>query len=187
MTDLAALTEEDVHVDARSVRDRAGAGVAVPQLQDRGHARPQHGRRRGAGEGLIGNIRTMPGRKELPDTLRRSPAKAQRTWIKTHDNAVEEYGEGERSHRTAFASLKHSFEKVGDHWEPKKKKGPSDPQDKGRTRAARRDSRRKTYGGVDVLGHTKDELYARAKRLGVKGRSKMTKSQLADAIAQKQD
>ena len=128
----------------------------------------------------------MPGRKELPDTLERSPAKAQRTWIETHDSAVEQYGEGERAHRTAFASLKHSYEKVDDHWEPKAKKGPSDPQDKGRIRAARRDSRRKTYGGVDVNGHTKQELYDRAKRLGVSGRSKMTKNELAEAIAKKQ-
>lgn len=127
----------------------------------------------------------MPGRKELPDTLKRSPAKAQRTWIKTHDSAVEEYGEGERAHRTAFASLKHSYEKVGDHWEPKKRKGPSDPQDKGRSRAARRDPRRKTYGGIDVNGHTKAELYERAKKAGVKGRSRMTKNELAEAIAKK--
>ena len=68
----------------------------------------------------------MPARDDLPATLRRSPQKAQETWIKTHDSAVETYGEGERAHRTAFSSLKHSFEKVGDHWEPKEEKGPSD-------------------------------------------------------------
>ena len=67
----------------------------------------------------------MPGRDELPATLRRSPAKAQRTWIEVHDAAVEQYGEGERAHRTAFAALKHSYEKVGDRWVPKKEKGPS--------------------------------------------------------------
>lgn len=70
----------------------------------------------------------MPGREDLPSTLRRSPEKAQRTWEKTHDSAVETYGEGERSHRTAFAAVKHQFEKVGDHWEPKGRKGPSDQQ-----------------------------------------------------------
>src|SRR2546430_17711416 len=70
----------------------------------------------------------MPAREELPDTLRRSPKKAQETWIRTHDSAVEQYGEGERAHRTAFSALKHSFEKVGDHWEPKARKGPSDAQ-----------------------------------------------------------
>ena len=66
----------------------------------------------------------MPGREVLPSTVRRSPDKAQRTWAKTHDSAVETYGEGERAHRTAFAALKHEFEKVGDHWEPKGRKGP---------------------------------------------------------------
>ena len=93
----------------------------------------------------------MPSRRDddLPGTLKRSPAKAQRTYRKTHDNAVKEYGEGERAHRTAMASLKRSFEKVGDHWEPKDHKGPSDPQDARSGRGARRGG--KTYGGVDVL------------------------------------
>src|SRR3954447_19002711 len=70
----------------------------------------------------------MPGRQELPSTLERSSKKAQRTWVKAHDAAVEEYGEGERAHRTAFAAVKHSFEKVGDHWEAKDEKGPSDDE-----------------------------------------------------------
>jgi len=65
----------------------------------------------------------MPAKEELPATLQRSPKKAQEIWSETHDSAVETYGEGERAHRTAFASLKHSFEKVGDHWEQKDEKG----------------------------------------------------------------
>ena len=80
----------------------------------------------------------MPASKEMPATIRRSPPKARRTWAKAHDSAVETYGEGERAHRTAFAALKHSFEKVGDHWEPKERKGPSDPQAKRGGAAARR-------------------------------------------------
>ena len=47
----------------------------------------------------------MPARKDLPSTLQRSPEKAQRTWAETHDSAVEEYGEGERAHRTAYSAL----------------------------------------------------------------------------------
>jgi cation transport regulator ChaB len=128
----------------------------------------------------------MPAKDELPGTLRRSPRKAQETWSKTHDAAVESYGEGERAHRTAFSSLKHSFEKVGDHWEPKAHKGPSDPQAaRGGTDA--RDGGGETFGGVDVLGHTRDELLERARDLGVRGRSRMTKAELARAIARKQD
>ena len=42
---------------------------------------------------------------ELPETLRRSPPKAQRTFAKAHDSAVKEYGEGERAHRVAFAAV----------------------------------------------------------------------------------
>lgn len=128
----------------------------------------------------------MPGRDELPGTLRRSPAKAQRTWIEVHDAAVEQYGEGERAHRTAFAALKHSYEKVGDRWVPKKEKGPSDPRSKGST-AQKWRNQGEAFGGVDYYGHTKDELYDRAKRLGVRGRSRMTKRELAAAIARKQD
>ncbi len=122
---------------------------------------------------------------ELPSTLKKSPKKAQRTWAKTHDRAVEDYGEGERAHRTAYAALKHSFEKVGDHWEPKKKRGPSDPRSK-KTTAQKRRGEGETFGCVDAEGNSKQELYERAKKLGIEGRSKMTKTELARAIAKKQ-
>ena len=111
--------------------------------------------------------------KDLPSTLQRSPAKAKRTWREAHDSAVDSYGEGERAHRTAYSALKHSFERKGDHWEPKGRKGPSDPQ-------ARKG------GGVDAEGNSKQELYERAKRLGVPGRSRMTKGELAKAISRRQ-
>jgi cation transport regulator ChaB len=124
-------------------------------------------------------------KEELPDTLKRSPAKAQRQFAKTHDAAVEEYGDGERAHRVAYASLKHDFEKVGDHWEQKREPGPSDPRSKEPTSLKRRNVG-ETFGGVDYEGHTKDELYERAKKLGIDGRSTMTKRELARAIATKQ-
>lgn len=119
----------------------------------------------------------MPGREVLPSTVRRSSPKAQRTWAKTHDSAVETYGEGERSHRTAYAALKHSFEKVGDHWEPKARKGPSDPQAAGGGPARRAP----TAGGVDVNA-TKEHLMSVARKLDIPGRSRMAKDELAEAI-----
>lgn len=123
----------------------------------------------------------MPASKDMPSTLRRSSAKAQRTWAKTHDAAVDEYGEGERAHRTAFAALKHSFEKVGDHWEEKAggAKGPSDAQAARRGPAARHGGQ--TAGGVDAYA-SKAHLMELARRLDVRGRSSMTKSELVDAI-----
>jgi cation transport regulator ChaB len=124
-------------------------------------------------------------KKDLPSTVQRSPAKAQRTYAKAHDSAVETYGEGERAHRTAYSALKHSFERRGDHWEPKDRKGPSDPQAKQSTPESRRRPSR-TYGGVDVEGNSKQELYERAKQYGVEGRSSMSKQELAEAIAKKQ-
>jgi cation transport regulator ChaB len=118
----------------------------------------------------------MPAKQELPSTLRRSPEKAQRTWSEAHDSAVQTYGEGERAHRTAFAALKHSFEKVGDHWEPKSHKGPSDRQ------AARRTARPgQTAGGVDANA-SKQHLYDLAKKLDIRGRSTMSKRELVTAL-----
>lgn len=121
----------------------------------------------------------MPGRQELPDTVRRSSQKAQRTWIKAHDSAVEEYGEGRRAHQTAFAALKHGYEKVGDRWKPKNGTGPSDTQaEKG---GARKKRQYRTAGGVDANA-SKQHVYERAKELDIPGRSRMTKAQLVDAL-----
>lgn len=119
----------------------------------------------------------MPGREVLPSTLRRSPDKAQETWAKTHDSAVETYGEGERAHRTAFAAVKHTFEKVGDRWQPKGRKGPSDQQAAGGGPARRAP----TAGGVDANA-PKDHLMEVAKKLDIRGRSRMSKSELVGAI-----
>jgi hypothetical protein len=121
-------------------------------------------------------------KEELPSTLKRSSARAQRTFGKTHDNAVEQYGEGERAHRTAYASLKRSFEKVGDHWEAKDATGASDPRSTKST-AEKRAGQGETFGGVDYYGHTKEELYERAREAGIEGRSKMSKRELARALS----
>ncbi len=118
---------------------------------------------------------------ELPSTLKRSPAKAQRTFAKAHDSAADSYGEGERAHRTAFAALKHTHEKVGDHWEPKDHKGPSDAR-----AAGGRNTNRKTKGGVDANA-TKEHLMEVAKRLDISGRSRMRKDELVDAIQKAND
>ena len=127
----------------------------------------------------------MPADESLPGTLKRSPKKAQETWLKTHDAAVDQYGDGEQAHRTAFKSLKHGWEKVDDHWARKDEPGASDPRSRNRGKAAR-DGRGEALGGVDYFGHTKAELYERARDLKVEGRSTMTKLELARAISRKQ-
>lgn len=118
---------------------------------------------------------------ELPSTLQRSDAKAQRTFAKAHDSAAEEYGEGERAHRVAYSALKHTHEKVGDHWEPKEENGPSDKQAEGG-----RDTHYETAGGVNANA-SKKHLYDVAKRLDIKGRSTMTKDELVKAIERVND
>ena len=114
--------------------------------------------------------------KDLPSTIERSDEHAQDIYSETLESAEKTYGDGERAHRTAFAALKHSYEKVGDHWEAKDQKGPSDegakeggpgPHD--------------TKGGVDANA-SKAHLLEVAKRLDVSGRSSMTKDELVDAI-----
>ena len=115
-------------------------------------------------------------KSELPDTVRKSPKKAQKTFAKAHDAAAKSYGEGERAHRTAYSALKHSFEKVGDHWEKKGRNGPSDAR-------AERGGRNRlpTAEGVDAKA-SKEHLMHVAKRLDIRGRSRMTKADLVEAI-----
>ena len=120
-------------------------------------------------------------KSELPSTLQRSDAKAQRTFAKAHDSAAEEYGEGERAHRVAYSALKHTHEKIGDHWEPKEENGPSDKQAEGG-----RDTHRDTAGGVNANA-SKKHLYDVAKRLDIRGRSTMTKAELVQAIERAND
>jgi cation transport regulator ChaB len=129
----------------------------------------------------------VPAKDELPSTLQRSPEKAQRTWSKAHDSAVETYGEGERAHRTAFAALKHTHQKVGDHWEPKDGAGPSDERAAGgvNPRTGQPPSG-KTAGGVNANA-SKQELLKQARQLGVRGRSSMTKDELVDALRKASD
>jgi cation transport regulator ChaB len=119
----------------------------------------------------------QPKKDELPSTLQHSSAKAQRTFTKAHDAAADQYGSEERAHRVAYAALKHSFEKVGDRWLPKKQKGPSDKH-------AERGGLHNpipTAEGVDANA-SKKHLLDIARRLDVRGRSTMDKSELVEAI-----
>jgi hypothetical protein len=89
-----------------------------------------------------------------------------------------QYDDERRSYQTAFASLKHTHEKVGDHWEPKKEYGPSDARaEQDRPQG----SSTPTAGGVDANA-SKQHLYELATRLKVKGRSRMTKAELVEAL-----
>lgn len=126
-----------------------------------------------------------PKKSELPSTVRRSGKKARRTFAKAHDAALSEYGDEERAHRVAYAALKHTHEKVGDRWERKDKgrKGPSDA----RAEAGVKDAGdRASAGGVDAnatVAHLRDV----AKRLEIRGRSRMTKKELVTAIQKEND
>lgn len=117
----------------------------------------------------------------MPSTLRRSDERAQDIYTKTHDAAVEQYGEGERAHRTAYASLKNEYRKSGDRWVPKGHRGASDPQARGN-----RFTHRRTAGGYDVgEGATVKELRQEASELKIPGRSRMKKDELKRAIMHK--
>ncbi len=118
--------------------------------------------------------------QDLPSTLERSEEKAQDTFLATLESARDTYeGNEEAAHRVAYAAVKHGYEKVGDHWEPKAEKGPSDPQAARGGAQARRGG--ETAGGVDA-NSSKAHLYQLAQRLDVPGRSKMSKEELVVAL-----
>jgi cation transport regulator ChaB len=127
----------------------------------------------------------MAGKKkidpdELPSPVARSDDKAQRTFAETHESALEtrnHEGDEQYAHRVAYSALKHSYEKVGDHWEPKDEKGPSDAQ----AETTGPDAQAETRGGVDANA-SKKHLQEIAKKLDISGRSTMDKDELAKAI-----
>ncbi len=118
---------------------------------------------------------------ELPSTLRRSDDKAQRTYAKAHDSAADQYDDEQRANQVAYAALKHTHEKVGDRWEPKDEYGPSDAQAEGGA-----DTDRETAGGVDANA-SKEHLLDVARRLDIRGRSRMKKGELVQAIQRAND
>ncbi|MCV2490010.1 ChaB family protein [Geodermatophilus sp. YIM 151500] len=120
---------------------------------------------------------------EIPSTLQRSDDKAQRTFAKAHDAAADQYDDAQRANQVAWAAVKHTHEKVGDHWEPKPggRKGPSDSQAEGG-----RDTNRETKGGVDANA-SKEHLMDVARKLDVPGRSTMSKDELVDALRKAND
>ena len=120
--------------------------------------------------------------EDLPSTLQRSPESARKTYAEAKESAEGTYGKGERASRTAYSALKHTHEKVGDHWEPKEEKGPSDS----RAQSGGQNPSGESAGGVDANA-SKEHLYERAQQLGVEGRSKMNKDELAKAVQKAND
>lgn len=119
---------------------------------------------------------------ELPSTLQRSDQKAKDTFAKAYDSAEEEYTSESRVARTAWGAVKHTHEKVGDHWEPKDSSGPSDP----RSESGGPNPSGRSEGGVDANA-TKEDLYEQAQKLDIPGRSDMTKDELVDALRKAND
>ncbi|GAA4842532.1 ChaB family protein [Actinomycetospora corticicola] len=120
--------------------------------------------------------------EDLPSTLQRSDKKARDTYAQAKESAEETYGKGERAARTAYAALKHTHEKVGDHWEPKEEYGPSDS----RAESGGANPDGESAGGVDANA-SKAHLYERAQELDVEGRSTMDKDELVDALRKAND
>ena len=121
-------------------------------------------------------------RDELPATIRRSDEHAQRIFAESHDSAMQQYRDEARAHQVAYAALKHSYERVGDRWEQKAHPGPSDSRaehDGGSHDAP-------TAGGVDARA-SKSHLMEVARRLNVRGRSRMNKADLVTAIQRAND
>jgi len=73
-----------------------------------------------AGQAGTGDVMPRVGRSGcgggLPGTLRRSCREAQKAFTRAYQEAVRACGEGDQAVRAAFAALKRSFDKRGDHW-----------------------------------------------------------------------
>jgi hypothetical protein len=119
-------------------------------------------------------------RDDVPSTIARSDDKAVRTYTKALESAEDSYGDGERAHRTAFAALKHTHEKVGDHWEPKDEPGPSDEQAE-RSAPQSRSAAGDTAGGVNARAK-KSHLVEIARKLGIDDPDGMKKDELVTEI-----
>lgn len=117
-------------------------------------------------------------RQDVPATIARSGDKAVRTFKKALESAEKTYGSGGRARRAAFAALKHTHEKVGDHWEPKQNAGSSDSRAERGTSDA---GGQQTASGVDANA-SKRHLNAVAKRLGIERPQHMNKADLVTAI-----
>lgn len=117
-----------------------------------------------------------PIEDELPSPVQRSSTRAQETFAKTYDSAMEQYDDEGRANATAYASLKRTHERVGDKWVAKKESGPSDERaEEGGL------NDKESAGGVDANA-TKTHLLDVAKRLNIRGRTRMTKDELVEAI-----
>lgn len=81
-------------------------------------------REREAGDAVLRSRRpALAG--ELPGTLRRSSKEAQETFTGALTSAVQVHGEGDHAIRAAYAELKRTFEKRGDHWVSKQAPTPA--------------------------------------------------------------
>jgi hypothetical protein len=67
---------------------------------------------------------SLPRAGGLPGTLERSPEEARETFTRALASAVQASGEGDQALRAAYAELKRTFEKRGDHRIPKQALSP---------------------------------------------------------------
>jgi hypothetical protein len=120
-------------------------------------------------------------REDVPSTIARSDDKAVRTYKETLESAEETYPDSpERAHRAAYAALKHTHEKVGDHWEPKQEYGPSDEQ-AANPEARNQRSTKPTAEGINARA-SKAHLVEVAEKLGIGSPGEHTKDELVEEI-----
>ena len=93
---------------------RAGCGQGLRAVLLAGHA--------GKGD-VMPRVRRSDYGDGLPGTLRRSGQEAQEAFTRAYQEAVRAHGEGDQAVRAAFAALKRSFEKRGDHWIARREPG----------------------------------------------------------------
>lgn len=130
-----------------------------------------------------------PKTDELPSTLQKSSKKAQRTFAKAYDSAIDEYGDEKRAHKVAWSAVKEKYQRVGKKWKRKDKdekasSSGSSSKNGNKTKATSKSGGKASNSAAANVDadSTKDKLMKVARRLDIQGRSKMKKRELLNAI-----
>jgi hypothetical protein len=113
--------------------------------------------------------------------FQKSGRRAQESYAKALDSAIQTYGAGDRARRSAIASVSRTFQRLGDRWVPRSPQSARTAQATRRSASSANSSRPTQSGNIDMKS-TKDNLMNAARRMQIPGRSRMNKPELVAAL-----
>jgi hypothetical protein len=119
-----------------------------------------------------------------PATLERPEDRDRDIWAAPRARALGVSGDRERMHPAAGSGLRYAYRRQGGHWVPNDQPAPAHEQAAHGSTAPESTAERtpNTDGGAADGGMTRKQLYERATKLGIRGRSRMNKKELAIAV-----